>query len=72
MTAADRVLVIALAAMLLLMAGIVLAPGPGSGGAHSESALPGEPRDLDVELLRRRILAGELSDREALYYERGR
>jgi hypothetical protein len=65
----DRVLLAGVVAALLLMALLVLAPKPGVTAAGG-SELAGEPRDVDVDLLRRRILSGELSDREALFYHR--
>ena len=65
----DRVLVAGLVLALCLMAALVFAPGP-SAGAAGESELAGEPRDVDVDLLRRRITRGELSEREALFYHR--
>ena len=68
MKPADRALVLALAAILLLMLLIVAAPGPGAPAAVGGPA--GEPRDLDVDLLRHKILTEELSDQEALYYHR--
>ena len=76
MRTADVYLVMALAAALLLMGALALAPGEAgdAGGrgtvAGGESELPGEPRDVDVDLLRRKLLEGELSDREALYWRR--
>ncbi len=64
----DRALLIAIAALLILMAVLVLNPGTPIPGTASGSALAGEPRDVDVDLLRRRLIRGELSDHEALYY----
>ncbi len=64
----DRALLIAIAALLILMAILVLNPGAPIPGAASGSALAGEPRDVNVDLLRRRLIRGELSDHEALYY----
>ena len=64
----DRALLIVIAAMLVLMAILVLNPGAPAAGPHLDSDLAGEPRDVDVDLLRRRLIRGELSDREALYY----
>jgi hypothetical protein len=61
---------LALAGVLLLMALLVAAPGAPTGEGRAGSALEGEPRDVDVDLLRRRMIRGELSDREALYYHR--
>ncbi len=71
MSRADRILVLALAVALLLMLWLVLEPG-GPAGGPAGSALAGEARDLDVDLLRRRILAGDLSEEEALYWHPGR
>ena len=69
MSRADRLLLLALAAALLLMAGLVLSPsGPGGSGASADSPFPGEPRNLAVDALRRKLLSGELSDREALFW----
>ena len=65
----DVVLVAGLVVALVLMAALVLAPGP-TGAAVEDSELAGEPRDVDVDLLRRRIMRGELSEREALFYHR--
>jgi hypothetical protein len=62
---ADRILVLAIAAALLLMLLLVLAPGP---GAPEGGGLAGQPRNVDVDLLRRRLIRRELSDHEALYY----
>jgi hypothetical protein len=69
MKPADRALLLALAAALLLMALLVAGPGDPSGttGARGPD-LPGEPRTVDMDGLRRRLLDGTLSDREALYY----
>jgi hypothetical protein len=65
---ADRILAAALAAALLVMAAlIVVATGDGV-----EKAGAGRPRAVDVDLLRRRTIRGELSDREAMYYRKGR
>ena len=69
MSATDRGFVLALAAVLVLMAALVLSPeGPTEGGPVS--ALEGEPRPVDVDLLRRRLIRGELSEKEAMYYHR--
>jgi len=62
---ADRLLLLAIALVLLLMALLVLGPGL---GPTTTPALTGEPREVDVDLLRRRLIRGELSDHEALYY----
>jgi len=64
----DRALLIAIAALLVLMAILVLNPGAPTAGTNLDSDLAGEPRDVDVDLLRRRLIRGELSDQEALYY----
>jgi len=69
-TATDRAFLVALAAVLVLMAALVAGPGAPTGGSPAASALEGEPRDVDVDLLRRRLIRGELSDREAMYYHR--
>jgi hypothetical protein len=63
---ADRLLVLGLVAALVLMVVLVI-PAP-----TEDDAAAGKPRVVDVEELRRRILRGELSDREALYYRPGR
>lgn len=65
MKTADRLLLLAMALALLLMLLIVLDPGL---GPPVTPALTGEPRAVDVDLLRRRLIRGELSDHEALYY----
>lgn len=70
MSETDRMFLLALAGVLLLMALLVAAPGAPTGEGPAASALEGEPRDVDVDLLRRRMIRGELSDREALYYHR--
>ena len=69
MKIADRLLLLALAVVILLMAILVAAPNAADRvEGDPESALAGEPREVDVDLLRRRLIRGELSDREALYY----
>lgn len=69
MSATDRNFVLALAAVLVLMAALVLvAEGPSEGAPAS--ALQGEPRRVDVDLVRRRLIRGELSEKEAMYYHR--
>lgn len=68
----DRLLLVLLAVALLLMGWQVLAPTVTPGAPESAATLTGEPRDVNVELLRRRILSGQLSDHEALYYHRER
>ena len=70
MTATDRAFLVALAVILVLMAALVAGPVVPAGGGPTGSALEGEPRDVDVDLLRRRLIRGELSDREAMYYHR--
>ena len=65
MKTADRLLILAIALVLLLMALLVLDP---SLGPPATPALTGEPREVDVDLLRRRLVREELSDHEALYY----
>jgi hypothetical protein len=69
MRPADRALLLVLATALLLMALLVAGPSaPGDGGGAAGPDLPGEPRTVDMDALRRRILEGTLSDREALHY----
>jgi hypothetical protein len=62
----DRRLLLALAAALLLMLALALHPGTDVG--PTGEGITGRPRNVEVDLLRRRILAGELSDKEAMYY----
>jgi hypothetical protein len=69
-TTTDRTFLLALAAVLFLMAALVAGPSAPAGEPPSASALEGEPRDLDVDLMRRRLIRRELSDREAMYYHR--
>ena len=45
----------------------VLARGPGDA---TFSPTAGEPRDLDLEQIQRLLRSKDLSDREALHYER--
>jgi hypothetical protein len=72
MTRTDRALLTAVGAVLLLMAFLVLgAPGP-SPGTAPDTALAGEPREVDLDRLRQKLLSGELSEREALFYRRER
>ena len=69
MSATDRSFLLALAAVLVLMVALVLAPEGPNGGVPA-SSLEGEPRRVDVDLLRRRLIRGELSETEAMYYHR--
>ena len=69
MSATDRNFLLALAAVLVLMAALVLAPDGQSEGGPA-TAIQGEPRQVDVDLLRRRLIRGELSEKEAMYYHR--
>jgi hypothetical protein len=62
----DKRLLLALAAALLLMLALALRPGTDAGSAGD--GITGRPRNVDVDLLRRRILAGELTEKEAMYY----
>jgi len=65
----DKLLLAALATALILMLALVLAPAAPADSTHApDASLRGEPRDLDLDLLRRRLIRGELSDHEALYY----
>ena len=64
----DLALIIAIAAVLILMLLLVLDPETASPGVHPDAELAGEPREVNVDLLRRRLIRGELSDQEALYY----
>lgn len=66
MRSADRWLLVAVLAALVLMIALALGPGGDTGPTGGETA--GRPRNVDVDLLRRRIVAGELSEKEALYY----
>jgi len=68
----DRLLVIGIVAALVVMAVLVFVPEGDGTVAAGDSLRPGQPRDLDMELVRRRLLRKELSDREALYYREGR
>ena len=68
----DRWLAIGIVAALAVMAVLVLVPEGDGAVAAGDSLNPGRPRDLDMELVRRQLLREELSDREALYYRRGR
>jgi len=69
---ADRRLIIGIVAALVVMAVLVFAPGGDGTLAAGDSLLPGQPRSVDMDLLRRRLIREELSDREALYYRKGR
>jgi len=66
----DRLLAIALVAALVVMAVLVVRPEAIGPGATGEETPAGRPRDVDMDLLMRRIIRGELSDREALYYRK--
>lgn len=62
---ADRLFLTALGVVALTVAAHLLAvPDLAPGGA----ALGGEVRDVDPELIRKRIRAGQLSDHEAEHY----
>lgn len=63
---ADRLLVIGIVAALVLMVALAI-----PAATEGDSAA-GRPRVVDMEALKRRIIKGELSDREAMYYRRGR
>ena len=64
----DQALLVAIAAVLFIMVLLVLDPETATPGAHPDAELAGEPREVNVDLLRRRLIRGELSDQEALYY----
>ena len=59
-------LIAGVAGCLLIL--LVLSGAGGSDRFDVEGSL-GEPRDVDVELIRQRIQEGQLSDHEALFYE---
>jgi hypothetical protein len=63
---ADRLLVIGIVAALVLMVGLAIP------AATEDDSTAGRPRVVDMDELKRRIIRGELSDREAMYYRRGR
>ncbi len=68
MKTTDRLLILAVAFVLVLMLLLVFDPRMDGSGAPKTPSLTGEPREVDVDLLRRRLLRGELTDHEALYY----
>ncbi|MHC4164633.1 MAG: hypothetical protein ACYSUM_21140 [Planctomycetota bacterium] len=64
---AVAVFAVALTAIALAETAKVIARGPGDA---TFSPTAGEPRDLDLEQIKRLLRSRDLSDREALHYER--
>jgi hypothetical protein len=64
---AVAVFAVALTAISLSETARVIAHGPGDA---TFSPTAGEPRDVDLDEIDRRLRSRELSDREALHYKR--
>ncbi len=64
----DLVLAAGIAAAFLL--GGLIVRGEGAGAPSAAAAALGQPRDVDLDLIRRRIQEQRLSGREALFYRR--
>jgi len=64
---AVAVFAVALAVIVFADAAEVIARGTGE---MTYSPAAGEPRDLDLERIKRLLRSRDLSDREALHYER--